>query len=281
MAVLPQMRALLLALVSATSLPGQADALQIILRAVAADESNWRLARHYTFSERVDVRFLDSQGALKSQEIRLRDVMLLDGSPYRRLVELDDRPLTLADEKKEQGKLARSTDARRRESATQRAARLAEYASRPEWQREAWRELAVAFDFRLTSEEIWEGRRVYVIHANPRYDYRPRSLTGRVLARLRAILWVDGQDYHVARAEAEVIDNIAAGLFLVRVAKGSRATVEQTRVNDAVWMPRQVRTVASARLGLVKLLRVEQEITYGNFRDFRTEMPVVSRVKSR
>ena len=281
MAVPFQIRAWLLTLAGASVLFGQADALQIIRRAIAADERNWKVARHYAYSERVVVRYVDDQGSLKSQEVSLRDVMLLDGSPYRRLVELNDRPLSVAHEKKEQRKLARSIAERQRESATLRAERLAEYASRPEWQREAWQDLPVAFDFRLVSEEIWDGRRMYVIHASPRQDYQPRSLTGKVLARLRAILWVDEQDYHIAKAEAEVIDTIAVGLFLVRVTKGSRATLEQARMNDEVWLPRQVRTFASARLGLLKVLRVEQEITYSKCRVVQAALPAMSRVQAK
>jgi len=167
MNVPPQTRALLLNLACATTLLGQADAREMIRRAVAADERNWTVARHYTFSERVDLRYLDSEGHVKSQEVKRHDVMLLDGSPYRRLVARDDRPLPPADEKKEQDKLNRSIAERRQETAIQRAHRLAEYARRPEWQREAWRELPAAFDFRLAAEEVLEGHRVYVLEAAP------------------------------------------------------------------------------------------------------------------
>jgi len=281
MAVPLQIRAGLLTLAGAAVLLGQADALQIIRRAVAADERNWRVARQYTFSECVEVRYLDSHGALKSREVSLRDVMLLDGSPYRRLVEIDGRPLKPADEKKEQGKLARITLERQRESAMARAQRMADYANRPEWQREAWRELPVAFDFQLKSEEVLDGRRMYVIHATARPDYQPRTLTGKVLAHLEATLWVDQQDYRLAKADAEVTDTIAVGLVLVRLAKGSRAILEQAHVNDEVWLPRQIRTIASARIGLLKVLRIEQDFTYSKYRAVPAGLPVVSRIEAR
>ena len=143
-----QSRAVLLILASATALLGQADAREVIRRAVAAEERNWKVARNYGFSERVDARRLDPQGRLKSKDLKIYDVMLLEGSPYRRLVARDDRPLSTGEEKKEQEKLARSTAERREETAPQRAQRLAEYDRRPEWQREAWHELPEAFDFR-------------------------------------------------------------------------------------------------------------------------------------
>jgi hypothetical protein len=276
-----QTRALLLILASATALLGQADAREVIRRAVAADERNWKAARNYTFSERVNLRYLDSQGRVKSQEVSIHDVMLLDGSPYRRLVARDDRPLPPGEEKKEQEKLARSIAERREETAAQRAQRLAEYDRRPEWQREAWRELPEAFDFRLAAEEVWDGHSLYVIEATPRQGYQPRSRTAKVLAHLKGKLWVDRQDYHLLKAEVEVIDTISVGLFLVRVAKGSRAAFEQTRVNDEVWLPRRVQVFASARLGLLKVLHVEQEIGYSKCREFQTDSPIISQMKAR
>ena len=276
-----QSRAVLLILASATALLGQADAREVIRRAVAAEERNWKVARNYGFSERVDARRLDSQGRLKSKDVKIYDVMLLEGSPYRRLVARDDRPLSPGEEKKEQEKLARSTAERREETAPQRAQRLAEYDRRPEWQREAWHELPEAFDFRLAGEEVWDGNGLYVIEATPRKGYQPRSRTGKVLAHLQAKLWVDKQDYHLVKAEVEVVDTIWVGLFLVRLAKGSRATFEQTRVNDEVWLPRQVRAFISVRLGLLKVLHIEQEMSYSKCREFHTESPIVSQLKAR
>ncbi len=153
---------------SGTALLGQADAREIIRRAIAADEVNWKVARN---------------------------VILLEGLPYRRLVARDDRPLPPGEEKKEQEKLARGIEERREETGARRAERLAEYARRRDWQREAWRELPEAFDFRLAAEEVWAGIGLYVIEAIPRRGYQPRSRTGKVLANLKGKLWVAKQDY--------------------------------------------------------------------------------------
>ena len=274
-------RALLLILASAAAVPAQTDAREIIRRAVAAEERNWKLARNYTFSERVNLRYLDSQGRVNSQDVKSQDVMLLDGSPYRRLVARNDRPLPPGEEKKEQERLARIIAERRVQTAAQRAQRLAEYYKRPDWQREAWRELPEVFDFRLAAEEVRDGRGVYVIQATPRKGYQPRSLTARFLVHLQGKLWVDKQDYRLLKAEVEVVDTISVGLFLVRVAKGSRATFEQTRVNDEVWLPRHVQAFVSARLGLLKVLRIEQEISYTKCRQFQTDSPIISQLKSK
>jgi len=255
-------RVLLLGLVSPTALEAEVDVREIIRRAVAANERNWKVARNYGFSERVDARRLDSEGRLKTKDLKSYDVTLLEGTPYRRLAGRDDRPLPAGDEKREMEKLARSAAERRKESAVQRAHRVSEYEARPEWQREAWRELPEAFDFRLTGEERCEGNIMYVIEATPRHGYQPRSRTAEVLVRLKGKLWVNKQDYHLVKAEVEAVDTISVGLIVVRLAKGSRATFEETKVNNEVWLLRRVKVIASARLGLLKVLRIEQEMVY-------------------
>ena len=281
MAIRVGMGALLLGLAPAAALLGEVDAREVVRRAVAADERNWKAAQNYGFLERVDLRRLDSEGQLKSKVVKIYEVMLLEGSLYRRLAGRDDRPLPPGDEKKEQEKLARSIAERRKETAAQRALRLDEYVRRPDWQREAWRELPEAFDFRLAGEEMWDGHSLYVIEATPRPGYQPRSNTARLLAHLQGKFWVDKQDYHLVKAEAEVVDTIAVGLFLVRVAKGSRATFEQTRVNDKVWLPRRVQVFASARLGLLRVLHIEEEVIYSKCREFQTGSFVVSHLNLR
>ncbi|GEM_PF-418233 len=272
-------RVLLLGLTPAALL-AEVDVREIIRRAVEADERNWKVARNYGFSQRVDARRLDPDGRLKSKDVKSYEIILLEGSPYRLLAGRDDRPLPPGDEKKELEKLARSIADRRKETAAQRAHRLAEYESRPDWQREAWHELPEAFDFRLTGEETWGGNRpLYVIEATPRQGYQPRSRTAEVLVHLRGKLWVDKQDYHLVKAEVEVIDTISVGFFMVRLAKGSSAMFEETRVNNEVWLPRRVQLIASARLGLLKVVRIEQEMIYSKCREFQPSPLAMPRLK--
>jgi hypothetical protein len=65
------------------------------------------------------------------------------------------------------------------------------------------------------------------------------------------------------------------GLFLVRVAKGSRIVIEQTRVNDEVWLPKSATVAAGARLLLVKGIRVDAQIDFSNYRKFQTDSQIV------
>jgi hypothetical protein len=265
MKILGDLRMLLLGLVSTTFLFGQVDAREIIRNAVAADERNWRIARNYTFLERVELRHLDAQGTVKLSEVQTYDVTLPEGTPYRQLVQKDDRPLPPTEEKRQQESLAKTIAERRQQTEAERAKRLSAYERRPDWQREAWHELPEAFEFRLVEEGTLDGHSVFIIEGMPRQEYQPRSRTARLFRSLKGRFWVDQQDHQIVKVEAEVIDTISVGLFLVRVAKGSRAILELTCVGDGVWLPNHLQVFASARLGLVQALRFEQSVHYSRY----------------
>ncbi len=256
---------LLLGLASTTALLGQVNASEIIRNAVAADESNWKIARNYSFAQRVELRKLDALGKVKSSEVRSYDITFEEGTPYRQLVERDDLPLLPAEERKEQENLAKSIAQRRQETDTERARRLSVYERRPDWLREAWHELPDAFEFRLAGEGKLEGRGVFIIEGTPRPGYQPRSRTAKLLPSIKGRFWVDQQDHQIVKVEAEVIETIWMGLFLVRVAKGTHATLELACVSDGVWLPDRLQVFASARLGLLSTLRFEQDIHYSRY----------------
>jgi hypothetical protein len=265
MNILGDLRVLMLCLATPTALLGQVDAREIIRQAVAADERNWQIARNYTFLQRVELRRLDAEGRVKSSEAQTYDVTLQEGTPYRQLLQRDDRPLPAAEAKRELESRAKSISERRHETAAERARRLSAYQRRPDWQREAWHELLDAFEFRLAGQGTLDDRNIFIIEAVPRHGYKPRSRTAKLFPSIKGRFWVTQQNHQIVKVEAEVTDTISFGLFLVRVAKGSRATLELTSVSDEVWLPDRFQVFASARLGVLKALHIEQRTHYSRY----------------
>ncbi len=267
-----RLRPLILVVPLAAAFAADPDPADIVRRSIAAENEN-----NYTFLQRTEDRDLDAKGEVRSRKSKTHDVTMLEGSSYRRLIERDDRPLSPEEEKLEQEKLRKSIEDRRHETEAQRAKRLADYDKRPGRNRGMLNEIPEAFDFRLRGEELIEGRAVYVIDATPRAGYRPRNSQARLLLpKLKATLRIDKADLSWVRLHAEVIDSISVGLFLLRLSKGARLEVEATRVNEEVWLPKRVSLSASARVGLVKKLNVQQEMTFRNFRKFQSDSSVVS-----
>jgi len=236
-------------LLAAQSAP---DAREIVRRSVELDRKNEAIARNYTFLERDETRMLDRSGKpKKAPESRTFDVTLLEGSPYRRLVKRNDRPLPPEEERKEQEKLRKSIDERSKETPAERQNRIAEWDRKQQRQRAPFQEIPDAFDLRLAGEETLDGRGVYVIAATPKPGYKPKLASAAYFPKIKGKLWIDKRDNQWVRGEIETLDTISIGGILVRLAKGSRATFEATRVNDEVWLPKQITLDGSARLLLV------------------------------
>ncbi len=252
------------------------DPREIVRRSVEIDKKNAEIARSYTYLERHEDRDLDGSGKVKKTGIQTWDVTLLEGSPYRRLVARNDQPLSPREQKKEEDKLRRSIVERRKETKEERARRIADWERRQERQREPLKELPDAFDFRLIGTEALAGGEVYTIDATPKPGYKPKLASAAYFPKVKARLWIDKKDYRWARVEVETMDTISFAGFLVRLAKGSRLTIEQEHVNQEVWLLKRVTIRASARLALVKSLHEELIITFSGYKKFQVDSRVVS-----
>jgi hypothetical protein len=68
------------------------------------------------------------------------------------------------------------------------------------------------------------------------------------------------------KADAQVTQPFSLGLFVARVLGGSRITMEQTRVDDRIWMPEHVEVRAAAKIFFVRSLVIERALTYSEYR---------------
>ena len=263
-------------LIIAAMLVGAEDPREIVRRSTEENRRREKLTESYTYIERQDERAFDSRGRDQRHSVKSYDVTLTEGSPYRRLIARDDKPLPPDEERGEQQKLEKSIEQRRAETPAQREKRLADWHRKREHEREFLREVPDAFDFRLVREETLEGRRVYVIDATPRSDFKPRSTDGKLLTKMQGRLWIDAQTYEWAKAEAQTVDTISFGGFALRVGPGTRFTLEQVRVNGEIWLPKQVTVTYQARLLLFKKLSGQVDYTYRDYKKFQSDSRIVA-----
>ena len=263
-------------LIIAAVLAGAEDPREIVRRSTDENRRNEKLAESYTFIERQDERGFDSRGRAQRHSVKSYDVTLTEGSPYRRLIARDDKPLSPDEERAEQQKLEKSIGQRRAETPAQREKRLADWHHKRDREREFLREVPDAFDFRMVREETLEGRRVYVIDATPRSDFRPRSNDGKLLTKMKGRLWIDAETYDWAKAEAQTVDTISFGGFALRVGPGTRFSLEQVRVNGEIWLFKQVTVTYQARLLLFKKLAGQVDYTYSGYKKFQSDSRIVA-----
>src|SRR5437763_11424468 len=97
-------------------LPPTADAKEIVRRAIESDQHNFRLARNYTCEQREVEKELDKKGNVKSQKSKIYDVGVYYDEVYSRLIQMNDKPLSEKDERREQEKLDKFIVRRKNES---------------------------------------------------------------------------------------------------------------------------------------------------------------------
>jgi hypothetical protein len=272
---LPDVRLAALAAVLPALLYAQ-DAREIVRRAVEADRSHSAAARNYTFLQRNQMKEFDGGGKLKKSDDRTWDVTLLEGSPYRRLVARNGKPISAEEQKAEQDKLQSGIEQRRHETAEQRDRRVADWHHKQEKQREPLQEFPDAFNFRMAGEESLEGAAVYVIDATPKPGYKPKMSSASFFPKVKARLWIDKSSYAWVKIDMETLDTISFGAIVLRLAKGSHLEIEQSQVNGEVWLPRRVALEASARILLFKSLKAQFLYTFSDYKKFQVDSRVVS-----
>jgi hypothetical protein len=267
--------ALALASLIVPALPAQ-DAREIVRKSVELDQANWLRMKDYTWIAKETERSLDSKGQVKSEQSEQWETVVLYGEPHRRMLERNGKPLTDGERRKEQAKLDKAVAKLEGETEAQRERRLAEVEKQREKDREFLREVTDLYDLRIVGDDKIDGLDAWVITATPKPGYQPKHRDAKPLLKIQGKVWIDKAEYQWVRIEAETTGTITYGLFLARLNPGAKLLFEQTRINNDVWLPKYEHVSGSGRLGLVKKIALEQDLTWSNYRKFQVESKVVA-----
>lgn len=253
--------------------PDQIRAL--IQRAAENDIENDKKLPSYTYVEDIAEQRLDKNGQVKSTETKTREVMVLYGSPVERLVAKDGKPLSAKEAAEEDERIQKIVNKRKNETPEQTAKRLQQEEKEREDARRFVREVVDAYNFSQVGSETLAGREAWIINAEPRPGFEPHSKEAKLLPKFRCRVWIDKASEQWVKLDAEAIDTVSFGWVLARVHKGSRVQVEQTRINDEVWLPRHVAVKIDARVALLKEMSMGIDVSYRDYKKFRSEYKIV------
>jgi hypothetical protein len=253
------------------------EQMQRLLRVVAdKDIENDKRLRNYTYIERDEEHKLDGKGQVKSTEAKTYEVMELYGEQVQRLTEKDDKPLNAKDAAKEEEKIQKIINKRKDESENERKKREEKEEKGREEDRKFVLEVADAYNFKLVGTELVGGREAWVIDGEPRPGFVPHMKQSKFLSKFRGRVWIDQSDFQLAKMDVECLDTISWGLFLARIHKGSRFMLEQTRVNEEVWLPRELTVKVDVRFALLKNFNVDLEQSFHDYKKFRATSRVLA-----
>lgn len=240
------------------------------------DQLNWTRMADYTWEARSRERHFDAHQHVTSEHEEGWETLILDGQPYRRNIERDNKALPVDEQRKQQEKLDRAVAKLQKETPEQKQRRMEDYEKNRRRERAFLLEVADAYDFKLEGEQKIDGRDVWVISGVPKPNYHAKTRDAADLRKIRGKLWIEKSSYQWVRLEAETTQTISFGVFLTRLNPGAKLVFEQVRVNDEVWLPKRVLMSGSGRIGLVKRLAEDQEITWSNYKKFQVESKIVS-----
>lgn len=247
----------------------------LIRQTAANDMENDKRQRDYTYIQREEQHHLDGKGQVKSTETKTSEVLEIYGEQIERLIAKDDKPLPEKDARKEEEKIQKLIDKRKNESEEDRNKREKKEEKDREQDRQFVREVADAYNFTFVGIDSLSGRDTYVIDGEPLPGYEPHLKEAKILPKFRFRAWIDKDEAQWKKLDIQCIDTVSFGLFLARVHKGSRIIIEQTRINDEVWLPQHIAVKIDVRLALLKNFDVEDDITYRDYKKFRTDTKII------
>lgn len=241
------------------------DATSIIQRSAEVLQMDWRAAPTYDYLE----RDLNNHGS------RTWQVMMILGSPYRRLEAVGGTPLSASDQEREAQKLKAAVAQRCGESDRQRQQRIQEYQKGRQRDHRLMEQLASAFLFKTIGQERMGGHMTWLLAATPKPGYQPTDKQTKLLTGMQGMLWVDQATFQWVKVEAFVIHPVSVEGFLARVEPGTEFQLEKDPVSGGVWLPSHFSVQSKARvLGFIGYKTHDDETYFDYQKANQVEPPV-------
>jgi hypothetical protein len=215
-----------------------AQTQEVIRHSAQATHSDWERAPGFDFCE-VDKTKTGS---------RTSAVLMIAGSPYYRLVQLNGEDLSPDQEAAEKRRLASVIEERQRETADEKAKRTAKYQKERHHDQQLLEQLTEAMNFTFAGHDVVDSHQVDVFEATPRPDYVPKNMETQVLTGMKGKLWIDQSSFRWVKVQAEVVKPVSMVGFLARVEPGTQFEMQERPINAEIWLPRQFTMQAHAKV---------------------------------
>ncbi|MBI3405341.1 MAG: hypothetical protein HY046_07760 [Acidobacteria bacterium] len=231
------------------------------------------LKENFTYNRQDTEIEVDGKGHIKEKSERMYEVFYLDGDAVSKLIEKDGKPLSDADQKKEQERVEKHI----REHDEHKKKREAEKQKRAAEGKKEDDDIGVIDFLRIMEltnprRERFRGQDVIVFEFGPRPGYKPRKRAESLIQKLGGVIWIDERDKEVARLEARMLDSFKVGGGLVAtIQQGSAMVFEQDRVKDEVWLPLYVEANLAGRYLLFAGFKINVIQRFSNYKKFNVE----------
>jgi hypothetical protein len=233
------------------------------------------LLSQYTYVQKNTEKRLDKSGRVTKTEVEVFEMYpsLEEDLSYARLISKNGKPVDPEElEKKDREQQKKVLDrVRKTEQATadEKAKRLAKVAKERREEDESIDEAFALYAISMTGRDVVDGHDAIVLEFRARPDFKVKTDAGKFLKKLKGRAWIDERDRELIRIEVDLVDSISIGLgLLAKLSPGAHATFQRRLVNNEIWLPAEARFTGSARLLLLKGLRMDGAIQYSDYKKF-------------
>jgi hypothetical protein len=230
----------------------------------------------YMFLERRAEQKLDGSGRVRDESVKVYEVYpgLPGEDRYRRLIEEDGKrvpPAKLVQQDRDRQKDVEAY-ARKMSNASDRAKEGQHLERERRQYNAAIDDLFRIYDIHMVRREPIDGHDTILATLMPKPGVKPQTDDGKIMRHFKARAWISESDYELVRVEIEAIDDLSFGLgLLARVHKGTVASYQRRKVNNESWLPAQVTWTATARVLLLKSLRLRGIAEFSGYRKFTVD----------
>jgi hypothetical protein len=197
-----------------------------VTRAQWSRKANQR--KHYTYTKLSIMEELDGKGQVTERKEKL--FAFQSGLASLKYVKINGQTLSAADRKKQE-----QTSVHNRQQLTDSKSTSKD----DNWERYLTSELVAKYQFALVERATLNGRPTYVLSFQPRTEsLAVKKMADRLLNQLAGKVWIDEEEFEIARAEIDLQSKVTLGGGLMEVLgslKKFSFILERIRLEEGVW----------------------------------------------
>jgi hypothetical protein len=241
-------------------------------------ETNQRKAeaveRDYLFHSVATEQEVDSHGQAKKTTITESDHYWVNDVPVRRLEKKNGKALTTDETAKENERIDKSV-AKAREKREKGDAKGKETDPRGNDEITVSRLIALGAFTNARRVQL-NGRDTIAVDYEGDPKAKTRNRMEDAIRDLRGTAWIDERDHMLVRSEGRFINAFkVGGGLLINIQKDTHFEMEQTKVNDEVWLPAIFSAQGAARVLLFFNFNGSMRAVESDYRKFRTTSTIL------
>jgi hypothetical protein len=234
-----------------------------------------KLKENYAGTRVEEETEFEKDGKVKKTTLNEYSFFYLNGDEVSTLVKKDGKPLSDAEQKKENEKTQKEiADIQKREAKQEAKDEKAKEEGKKEKSDDDVdiETFLRACQFVNPRRERFRGEDVLVFDFEPNPEYKPHKMVEKIIQKLAGVIWIDEKAHDVARLEAYFVGDFRfAGGLLANLQKGTSFIFEQAYVNNEIWLPTYMEAHVGVRVLLLKGFSLNAVTRYSDYKRFNVE----------